>query len=157
MIHTQLQKQDSILDRAELLSFIESISQPTEANKGKWKEGPRNMVDLWDLVKRLYYDPQMKGSNSIKKVFPAILYRSKFLQNKYGSPIYGSESGIKSLNFKDWQWIQKREDKIVDPYELLPPLFEDIDLSEEKIDLLFHDDKLREGGFGINRLCQNAV
>jgi hypothetical protein len=146
MIYIQLQKKNSILDREELLSFIESISQPTEANKEKWKEGPRNMVDLWDLVKRYYYDPQMKGSNSIKKVFPAILNRSKFLQNKYGGHIYGSESGIKSLNFKNWQWIQKSENKIVDPYELLPPLFEDIDLSEEKLELLFHDDKLKEGG-----------
>ncbi len=146
MIYNQLQKQDSISDKSELLSFIESISQPTKSNQGKWKEGPRNMVDLWDLVKRYYYDPQMKGSNSIKKVFPAILSRSVFLQNKYGNPIYGSEYGMKSLNFKNWQWIQKREDKIVDPYELLDPLFKDIDLSEEKIDLLFHDDKLKEGG-----------
>jgi hypothetical protein len=146
MIHTQLQKQDSISDKDELISFIESISQPTEANQGKWEVGPRNMIDLWELVKRYYYDPQMKGSNSIKKVFPAILNRSEFLKNKYGKPIYGADAGIKSLNFKDWQWIKEEGGRFVDPYELLPPLFEGVDLSEEKIDLLFHDDKLKEGG-----------
>jgi hypothetical protein len=146
MIHTQLQKQDSILDKEELILFIENISQPTEANQGKWKVGPRNMVDLWELVKRYYYAPQMKGSNSIKKVFPAILKHSAFLQNKYNKPIYGADAGIKSLNFKNRQWVKKEGDKIADPYELLPPLFEGIDLSEEKIDLLFHDDKLKEGG-----------
>jgi hypothetical protein len=146
MIHTQLQKQDSIPDKEGLISFIESISQPTEANQGKWKVGPRNMVDLWELVKRYYYDPQMKGSNSIKKVFPAILNRSAFLKDKYGKPIYWTDAGIKSLNFKDWQWIKEEGNKFVDPYELLPSLFKGIDLSEEKIDFLFHDDKLKEGG-----------
>lgn len=146
MIRAQLKTQDLILDKEELISFIESISQPTKDTKDKWTPGTRNMIDLWDLVKRYYYDPQMKGSNSIKKVFPAILNRSLFLQNKYGHPIYGADGGIKSLNFQNWQWIQKKDNKIMDPYELLPPLFKDIDLSEEKIDLLFHDDKLKEGG-----------
>lgn len=146
MIRAQLKTQDSILDKEELILFIESISQPTKDTKDKWKPGIRNMVDLWYLVKRYYYNPQMKGSNSIKKVFPAILNRSAFLQNKYSNPVYGADSGIKSLNFKNWQWIQKKDNKIIDPYELLPPLFKDIDLSEEKIDLLFHDDKLKEGG-----------
>lgn len=146
MIHAQLQSsKDLIPDKEELLSFIEHISQSKKDNKQKWV-GARNMVDLCELVKRYYYDPQTSGSNSIKKVFPAILNRSAFLQKKYGNPIYGAVSGIKSLNFKNWQWIQIREDKIIDPYELLPPLFDDIDLSEEKIDLLFHDDKLKEGG-----------
>ena len=104
------------------------------------------MVDLWELVKRFYYDPLTGGSNSIKKVFPAILSRSSFLQDKYSQPIYGSANGIESLNFKDWIWVQTRDGKIVDPYELLPKLFDDIDLKDEKLDFLFSSEELREGG-----------
>jgi hypothetical protein len=142
-----LSSSDSIPDRVELISFIEKIAQPTDKNKGKWKEGPRNMVDLWELVKRYYYDPITRGSNSIKKVFPAILQRSHFLSEKYGKLIYGSENGIKSLNISNRQWIQINEDnKIIDPYDLLPKLFKDVDISEDGIELLFHDNKLKEGG-----------
>ena len=147
-IYTQLKNsQDAIPDKDELIDFIKQISQPTENNKGEWKPGPRNMVDLLELVKKFYYDPLMGGSNSIKKVFPAILNRSAFLQEKYSASIYGGNSGIKSLSFLDaMQWVQKNNNKIVDPYELLPKLFNELDLSEEKIELLFHDDKLKEGG-----------
>lgn len=147
MIHTQLKSSDtSIPDKDDLLSFIEEISQPTKDKFPKWKPGPRNMVDLWELVKRFYYDPLTGGSNSIKKVFPAILSRSSFLQDKYSQPIYGSANGIESLNFKDWIWVQTRDGKIVDPYELLPKLFDDIDLKDEKLDFLFSSEELREGG-----------
>lgn len=146
-IHTQLISSDqSIPDKDELLSFIEEISHPTKDKFHRWEPGKRNMVDLLALVKRYYYDPMTGGSNSIKKVFPAILNRSKFLQDKYSKPIYGAADGIQSLNFKDWIWVQARDGKIVDPYELLPKLFDDIELSEEKLDLLFSSEALKEGG-----------
>ncbi len=58
------------------------------------------------MVKRYYYDPQTHGSNSIKAVLPAILNSSVYLQEKYSRPIYGTEDGIESLNFKDWQWLE---------------------------------------------------
>jgi len=64
------------------------------------------MVDLMVMVKRYYYDPQTHGSNSIKAVLPAILNSSVYLQEKYSRPIYGTEDGIESLNFKDWQWLE---------------------------------------------------
>ena len=57
------------------------------------------MIDLWVLVKRYYYDPYTNGSNSIKKVLPAILNSSKFLKEKYSKPIYGAQGGIPSHNF----------------------------------------------------------
>lgn len=116
-IYTQLKNsQDAIPDREDLINFIIQISQPTENNKGEWKPGPRNMVDLLELVKKFYYDPLMGGSNSIKKVFPAVLNRSAFLREKYSAPTYGGSSGIKSLNFSEAiQWFQKLYDKIIDP------------------------------------------
>lgn len=147
MIYSELvNSTDYISDRDDLINFIQHISQPTEKNEGKWEPGKRNMIDLCELVKRYYYDPLTKGSNSIKKIFPAILHRSAFLQDKYCKPIYGMDGEIKSLNFKNKQWIEWCDGKIINPYDSLPGLFEELNISEEKIDLLFHDDKLKEGG-----------
>jgi hypothetical protein len=50
------------------------------------------MVDMLELVKQYYYQVDMGGSNSIKKVLPAVLNSSEFLQNKYSAPIYNSRN-----------------------------------------------------------------
>ena len=42
--------------------------------------GHSNMVDMLKLVKKYYYHPRMKGSNSIKSVLPAIFYDSEFIK-----------------------------------------------------------------------------
>ncbi|RME14179.1 MAG: hypothetical protein D6797_09470 [Bdellovibrio sp.] len=106
------------------------------------------MVDLYDLVKRYYYDPYTKGSNSIKYVLPAILNSSQFLKDKYSKPIYGAEGGIKSLNFKDWTWIQFDGEKVRDPYTLLPRLFQDI--SEKDLKLLLSEEyEIKNGGAAL--------
>jgi len=130
-------------DKEELCSFIRSITKSPSDSKLKW-EGPRCMVDILELVKRFYYDPLTNGSNSIKQVFPAILNRSEFLQKKYGQPIYGAINGIKSQNFINQCWIVKENNRIKDPYLLLPPLNKDI--SDEDAQLLFDDEALKEGG-----------
>ncbi len=146
MIYHQIKTSKELIEDSEqLLSFIKSISKSNIDSIEKWN-GERNMVDLCELVKRFYFDPMTNGSNSIKHIFPAILNRSLFLKEKYGKPIYGAVNGIRSLNFKDWQWIKNINGKIVDPYTLLPKLFQDIDIEEEKIELLFNDDSLKEGG-----------
>ncbi len=101
------------------------------------------MVDLWHLVKRYYYDPYTKGSNSIKYVLPAVLNSSDFLKEKYGKPIYGAASGIPSLNFTEWQWLQNDERGMVkDPYSLLPKLFTDIDEKNSALLLSSDDDNV---------------
>lgn len=143
MIYDELQNDSAdIADRDELCRFIREI---TQYGSGKNRvKGPRNMVDLFELVKKYYYDPHMKGSNSIKAVLPAILNSSRHIQEKYSNPIYGAEDGIKSLNFKDWTWIQFEDGKVIDPYQLLPKLFADIsDKDYEYIDL--HED-INNGG-----------
>jgi hypothetical protein len=101
-------------DRYELIEFIESITQISGV-----PEGERNMIDLWVLVKKFYYDPRTKGSNSIKYVLPAILNRSKFVQEKYGKPVYGAPGGIKSLNYPGDRWIEWEDGEVIDPYKLL--------------------------------------
>jgi len=101
------------------------------------------MIDLLEVVKKYYYHPLMKGSNSIKKVLPAMLNSSEFLQNKYDQPIYGTR--IISLNYKNWQWVQyDAENKVKDPYKLLPSLFEGID--DEVLDSFIIDENLADGG-----------
>lgn len=130
-------------DKEDLCSFIRSITKSLSDRKVKW-EGPRCMVDILELVKRFYYDPLTNGSNSIKQVFPAILNRSDFLQEKYSQPIYGAVKGIQSHNFINQCWIVKENNRIKDPYHLLPPINKDI--SDEDAQLLFDSEDLKEGG-----------
>lgn len=93
-IREQLENSDQA-DKRELMHFIDSI---TNHKEGREKlSGPRDMVDLLENVKKYYYHPGMKGSNSIKVVLPAILNSSKAIQKKYSQPIYGSL--IPSKNF----------------------------------------------------------
>jgi hypothetical protein len=51
---------------------------------------------------------------------------SDYLKTRYSKPIYGSESGIKSKNFRDQVWWQELNDHIVDPYKMLLPVFTDL-------------------------------
>jgi len=120
------------------------LSRSSSSAKEKWS-GPRSMVDLCDMVKRYYYHPLTQGSNSIKKVLPAVLNASKELQEKYSKPVYGRTDGIKSLNFKDRTWIELNSDgSVKDPYSMLPSVYRDI--SRNELDLLFGDDELADGG-----------
>ncbi|EEZ95933.1 DUF2779 domain-containing protein [Legionella longbeachae] len=134
---------DPPADLDSLSSFIKSITKSPLDRKEKWI-GNRCMVDLWELVKRFYYDPLTNGSNSIKKVLPAILNRSYYLQQKYSQPIYGCEEGISSKNFIRQCWIEFDGNNIKDPYSLLEPINKDA--PDEKIELLFDDEYLKEGG-----------
>lgn len=147
LIYRQLREyQNEIPDREGLCEFIRSITKSTSNSADQWN-GPRSMIDMLELVKRFYYDPATKGSNSIKKVLPAILNSSKLLQKKYSEPIYGTAAGIPSLNYRDWQWIKIENGIVMDPYKLLPRMFQDI--TDEKLDLLSDDDELKDGGAAL--------
>jgi len=135
---------EEITDKDELMVWIKTVTHSTDRAPEKWC-GPRDMVDMWQLVKRYIYFPETHGSNSIKAVLPATLQYSKFLQDKYSQPIYGSEKGIKSLNYREWIWIQRDgQGHIKDPYKLLPPLFEGV--GESLLDGLVSDQHLADGG-----------
>ena len=115
-------------DKDELIEFIESITYEKGNDKAgiPSREGDRNMIDLCEVVKRFYWHPIMKGSNSIKQVLPAILNSGTYLQEKYGKPIYGSE--IKSCNYtaeSPLTLIVKNESgEVQNPYKALPQLKE---------------------------------
>lgn len=134
-------------DKQELIAFIETLTT-RKANNKEVHRGPRAMVDMCELVKKYYYSPLMGGSNSIKKVLPAVLRESSFLKNKYSKPIYGLKPDLTSLNFQGKQWFQLESDgSVADPYALLEPIFEDVDKEVwRKFERVFQDDEIKEGG-----------
>ena len=123
-----------------MIAFIKTITH------GANHQGTRDMIDLLKLVKYYYYHPLMGGSNSLKYVLPAVLKSSEYIQRKYAQPIYGKNSSIKSLNYEDgWVWIKKDENGgVINPYKLLPPLFEGID--DDQIESFLMRSNIQEGG-----------
>jgi len=141
-----LRSGDEIEDKQELINFVQSIAKPS-SGVGGWEPGKRCMVDLCKLVELYSFDSSIDGKTSIKKVLPSILKKSEYLQNKYSQKIYGKNAEIKSLNYDEPRaWVVKDGGDIIDPYSLLPKLFENINISAEEIELFFDDDELREGG-----------
>ncbi|MBL7004237.1 MAG: DUF2779 domain-containing protein, partial [Gammaproteobacteria bacterium] len=93
-------------DTDELCEFIKSITHPKRDSREQW-ESERDMVDLQQMVLRYYYDPDTKGSNSIKAVLPSVLNRSEYLQNKYSKPVY-KNGELTSLNFpENHLWVHR--------------------------------------------------
>ena len=110
-----------------------------DSSKGDHGQGMGRMVDLKKILEARYYHPLAGGSNSLKKILPAILQTSSLLRKKYSSPIYGTPS-MPSRNFKAMTWIQGK----ADPYELLPPVSADIPLDVERV--FGENDKINQGG-----------
>ncbi len=132
-------------DKETLMAWIRTVTTSTESTGEDWA-GARAMVDLWAHVKRFYYHPFMKGSNSLKQVLPAILKESVYLQEKYALPAYGASNGIKSLNYKDWTWLKRNpKGEIIDPYKQLPKIFDGVDMSQLDFTLM-RGDELADGG-----------
>jgi hypothetical protein len=97
-------------DKAELITFLETLT----------KDGSRAMIDLKIIAQKGYFHPSTNGSNSIKKVLPAVLESSAFLRERYSKPIYGADNGIPSLNFRNMTWLKEDAQGFVqDPYDAL--------------------------------------
>lgn len=92
-----------------IASFLKLIK------KGKEKNDGASYVDLLDIIRKYYYHPKMKGSNSIKYVLPAVFESSNFVKNKYKKPLNFGK------NLKNLIIYQKNSDDsaVKDPYELL--------------------------------------
>ncbi|MFN4762930.1 DUF2779 domain-containing protein [Gillisia sp. Q332] len=117
-------------DKKELQGFIQKISRSTKSSPDSWN-GERKMIDLCIVVKNYYYNSLMGGSNSIKAVLPAILNSSEYLQLKYSRSI--TEIGLSSKNFNPAHiWLVNENNKVLSPYKMLPPLFED--WTDEQLD-----------------------
>lgn len=145
-IYDQIQRDvDRIPDAQALMKWIDDVTQWEEEDldgNSRRVEGGRNMVDLCDLVKHHYYQRRMGGSNSIKKVLPAVLSVSEFLRTKYSQPYDGT-------NHREQIWWQRDPvtGEVVDPYKLLSPLINDAELTEDQaLDL---DAEVDDGGAAL--------
>ena len=152
-IRTQLKASDAP-NKESLISFIEAISHPTKDNLDKWdiptrkfNKGTRDMVDLCKVIINYYYNPLTFGSNSIKKVLPAVLKSSQFVQEKYSKPI--GDIGVSSKNLpNDHIWLTKQGNKIISPYKTLPPVHQNI--SQEEIEArLSNIENIDDGGAAL--------
>jgi hypothetical protein len=132
-------------DAAELGTFIRSLTN-RKVDTSDAVTGSRALVDLCRLAAKAFFHPATKGSNSIKKVLPAVMQSSDYLKQRYSQPIYGRERLIRSLNIPAQVWWQEADGTVVDPYRLLPPVF--TDLPREVVDALESDDGLEiaQGG-----------
>ena len=128
-------------DKDDLIRFIDAITHDSDAER---KGGPRDMVDLWDVVKRYFYEPkEMRGRTSIKVVLPAVLNASKFLKNKYSKPIYGTVISSCNIPASDpLAWIKfDAMGHVENPYHLLPSVCEILELDGITDDILERDDE----------------
>lgn len=105
-------------DKDELIAFIESITYDKDDRYGE-----RNMVDLCEVVVCYFYDPTMKGSNSIKVVLPAVL-RSRELQQMYEKPYreYVDSPNFADFDFSLINYTDKAKGEVGNPYKFLPTI-----------------------------------
>ena len=105
------------------------------------------MVDLKTLAQKSYFHPDTNGSNSIKKVLPAVLKTSSYLRTKYGQPTYGATGGTRSLNYTNqtW-WVQNANGEVADPYDSLKVYAQDL-LGDDAGDAITSEEfGIAEGG-----------
>lgn len=123
----------------ELIDWIDTITYRKDINDSKKKiEGPRNMIDLWQYVKRYYYHPAMGGSNSLKYVLPAIFSTSEFIRNKYSKEL-GFGTNLKNTIL----WKIDDNNTIYNPYQLLENKYKKENISKDES--YFLDEKIEDG------------
>lgn len=103
-------------DANDLIDFLDSLT----------KGGAREMIDLCKISEKAFFHPDTHGSNSIKKVLPAVLKISKRLRALYSKPLYGSPNGIESKNFSSVDGFIWLDEKVCDPYVKLKSLAKDL-------------------------------
>lgn len=123
-------------DAAMLCGFIASLCDPGAG---------RELVDMCKLAERAFFHPATAGSSSIKRVLPAVMQSSAFLQQRYSAPIYGAANGIASRNFQAQEWYVVQDGQVVDPYRLLQTAARDLPtgLADE---MAREDDVIANGG-----------
>ncbi len=107
-------------DAQDLLQFLATLGM---------QKGAGRLVDFGRLMEEQVFLAGTQGSSSMKRFLPAVLNSSKFLQDKYSRPVYGTEL-IPSKNFRQMRWITTDGTGIRDPYHLLKPIFQDANLTE---------------------------
>jgi hypothetical protein len=134
------------MDADGLLNFIDEITQSTRGEADH--SGARNMVDLYPLVKNHYYHQRMGSKKSIKAVLDAILSTSQVLKEHYSQPLdYGTNLvGMTMLQVDPNTGLTR------DPYDLLPPVFADVDPS--RLEFFEEDELLKDGGAAMTAFAK---
>lgn len=133
-------------NKTKLIEFVKTITTPRNDESDPWL-ATRPMVDLREVVLDYYYNPLTKGSNSIKALLPAILNSCEFLKNKYSNPI--SKINLTSLNFdSNFRWFKTSDHQVVNPYKLLPPIFDGLDPSKT-VDFISGLKSISDGGAAL--------
>jgi hypothetical protein len=128
-----------------LIPFLDSLLAAAKTPAAR-------MVDLGRLVSNTAFFAGTGGSSSIKKVLPAVLQLSSVLRRRYSALSYGTEA-MPSLNFDlGWTWWRSEEGRVVDPYELLAPIFSDAELNQI-LATAESSDSARAHGFRRQRRC----
>lgn len=127
-------------DKEELIDFIHSITHTSKPEH----RGERDMVDLCEVVVRYYYDPSMKGSNSIKVVLPAVL-QSKELQKLYSKPYreYADSENFAGFDFSLINYTDDAKTQVGNPYKYLPTIGAELLDDGEASD---SEDRINNGG-----------
>jgi len=140
----------------DLKVFVDSLTTRKQGNK-LLHRGGRAMVDLCELSSKGFFHQRAGGSNSIKKVLPAMLSASQTLHDLYSQPAYGSvdlnavtAQAFNSRNFDIpmvWWQLDDNAD-IIDPYQLLPGVFTDIDIHESSDDAVINQGGAAAAAYG---------
>ena len=134
-------------DKEEVISFLKTITISKKDSIETWS-GERKMIDLNAIIKEYYFNPYTKGSNSIKAVLPASLNSSVFLKNKYVNSL--DQINVSSKNFNgNHVWLSMKNDELVNPYKMLPPLYEGWE-NDEKYKTISEIENIADGGEALN-------
>jgi hypothetical protein len=119
---------DAPADSTELVEFAKTLTV-LKAGRDLVRRGDREMYDLCKLSEKAFFHQYTGGSNSIKKVLPAMLKASDLLRETYSLSTYGGGQRNSKNFIESIAWWQAAEDGLpMDPYQLLPPVFSDLDL-----------------------------
>lgn len=89
-------------DAAALGVFIRSLTS-RKAGKDNVEAGSRVLVDSCRLAEKAFFHPATKGSNSIKKVLPAVMQSSDYLKQRYAWPIYELDTLAMVMVYEAWR------------------------------------------------------
>lgn len=129
-----------------LIEFIDSITQV--GKDGADHRGPRNMVDMYPLVVNDYYHKRMGGKKSLKAALDAVMSTSSVLKGRYSSPL---EYGTNLIGMTMFQ-VDPDTGLTCDPYNLLPPVFTDVD--PDTIEFFEEDEKMKNGGAAMTAFAK---
>jgi len=134
------------VDADDLIAFIDSITKGT--GKEQDHEGPRNMVDMYPIVKNHFYHRRMGSKKSIKAVLDAMMSTSTVLKELYSKPL---EFGT-NLKGMVMHQVDPQTGETKDPYSLLPPVFADVE--PDLLEFFEEDEKMKDGGAAMTAFAK---